>query len=467
MNMQEILKEVFQKVLIIDDKKEEVENLIKYLEKESIKTVFLEPNNEESDEYFEKFNGYPGNLIFLDLYLDNNSGANINTHIGKIRMVLKSLMQSKNLSYGLILWSNHSEEVKILENKLLNDKDEYTLPLFIFSMNKMDYIQNPERIFESLCEELEKNIAASFYIKWSAIIERAKNKVLNDVFGLIDSYEYQDKNLEFLLFHMAKNHVGISDEDLRDYDRLQIDAFNAFSELLSYSLQVDNIQNCDLFKDLDQLSDSPIEKIKNISNDIYILEKAKRQLNEKKEINEIIKKLKKERKDIEVEFEKILSIFSEINAIMHFDLESHSIGKPGEIYLYKGINEKFISNKKNTDDLSLVIEMSPPCDYANKKGGNPKMVSGFLTKFSPNRLKQLNSMAIYTESYPIYIRDIPEVEKGIYLLAIDFRYINNITFNELQSDDFQYLFRVKDKLFADILQKMSSYTARLGLSIIR
>ena len=194
----ELIKRVFSKVMIIDDKKEEVENLIERLEKESIKTVFLEPNNEGSDEYFKKFNDYPGNLIFMDLYIDSSGGENVTTHIAKIRRILEQIIGKKNVSYGMILWTKHINDVEELQKKLIKDKNEYTLPLFVFGMDKTEYNQNPEQIFSAIDEKLNKNTAASFYIKWSGVIEDAKSKVLNDIFSLAGGYEYQNENLEFL-----------------------------------------------------------------------------------------------------------------------------------------------------------------------------------------------------------------------------------------------------------------------------
>ena len=160
-------------------------------------------------------------------------------------------------------------------------------------------------------------------------------------------------------------------------------------------------------------------------------------------------------------------MYSQLNSKILLDFDGESVKKPGEVFIYNGSNQKYISDKKNKKDIPLVIELSPPCDFANKKGANPKIVSGFLTKYSPGRLKQLSSMAIYTESYPLYILGNETFEEGVYLMAFDFRYVNNILKSELDGEKFKYLFTVKDKLFADILQKMSSYTARLGLSIIR
>jgi CheY-like chemotaxis protein len=130
--MEELIKKVFPKVTVIDDKKEEVENLIEHLEKKGIKTIFLEPNDDESDEYFEKFNDYPGNLIFMDLYVNSSGADNVTTHIAKIRGILTKIIGKNNISYGMIVWTKHTGDVKELQEKLLEDQNEYTLPLFVF-----------------------------------------------------------------------------------------------------------------------------------------------------------------------------------------------------------------------------------------------------------------------------------------------------------------------------------------------
>jgi hypothetical protein len=54
------------------------------------------------------------------------------------------------------------------------------------------------------------------------------------------------------------------------------------------------------------------------------------------------------------------------------------------------------------------------------------------------------------------------------MIVFDFRYFGMIKEDELKNAaQYQILFRTKDKLFADIIQKFSSHIARLGLAIIK
>jgi len=447
--MESILTEVFQKVLVIDDKKEEVENLIAHLEKENIKTVFIEPNDEESDDYFKNFNGFPGNLIFLDLYLDSKSGANLSGHIAKIRELLGHLINKRNIVYGIIVWSSHSDDIEELQEKLLHDIGQYTLPLFIFGMKKEDYDSSPEKIFKGISDKLEKNKAASFYIKWSNSIEHAKSKVLNDIFGLAQGYKCQNENLEFLLFQMAKNYIGISDEDLDGYDGLQKDAFNAFSELLSDDLKYFIPDTCNLFSET-----SSIECIFKANDEDILSKKGREYLKN----GTALGKKDPDRKIIDT---KIFELYASLNSKILLDFTDFGIILPGNVYMNK--NACIYSNKMEEGDIPVIIELSPPCDFANKnKYAMPKFVSGFITKY--DKVKEIKGDALYTETYPLLI---PKIDEQIYAIVFDFRYVNNISEKELQALGNDFVFRVKDKLFADILQKMSSYTARLGLSIIR
>ncbi len=449
--MESILKEVFQKVLVIDDKKEEVENLVKHLEKENIKTIFLEPNNEESDNFFKKFNGFPGNLIFLDLHLNNTAGDEIKIHVAKIRQILTYIIGKRNISYGIIVWSSHSNEVEILQEKILQDKDDYVLPLFVFGMNKGEYDSNPEKIFEDVSKKLEENVAASFFIKWSHSIEYAKSKVLNDIFGLIQGYEYQSKNLEFLLFQMARNYIGISDEDLDNYDGLSKDAFNAFSELLSDDLKYFIPDTCNLFSEMNSIECIFKE------NDADTLSKKGREYIKN---GNTLEKKDTDRKIIDT---KIYELYASLNSKILLDFTDFGIILPGNVYIN---NDACIySNKMQKGDIPVIIELSPPCDFANKKKyALPKFVSGFITEYDKVKEIKGNSFYLYTETYPLLI---PKIGERIYAIVFDFRYVNNISEKELLALKNDFIFRVKDKLFADILQKMSSYTARLGLSIIR
>jgi hypothetical protein len=318
-------------------------------------------------------------------------------------------------------------------------------------MDKTKYDTDPSSIFEDIIIELNENTSASFYIKWSGVIENAKSKVLNDIFSLADGYEHQNENLEFLLFQMAKNYVGISDEDLKEYDGLQKDAFNAFSELLAEDskrfLPVD--ESCKLFNEFGNIK--------------FLFRKDKSVFCKKG--NEFLcddSPLGKKDSKREVIENELSKTFSMLNSKLLLDFQDYNLILPGNIYKIE--NEELHSSEMDVKrgDIPIAIELTPPCDFAQKKNALPKFISGFITEFE--NCKGIKGDAFYKETYPLYL---PKIDKDkIYGIILDFRYINNISEEKVERD-FEFLFRVKDKLFADILQKMSSYTARLGLSIIR
>ena len=78
-------------------------------------------------------------------------------------------------------------------------------------------------------------------------------------------------------------------------------------------------------------------------------------------------------------------------------------------------------------------------------------------------LTVLEGESYYKELYPIKYG----TEETLKIIIFDFKFFNSINEVELKdAANFKILFRAKDKLFADILQKLSSHTARLGLAVI-
>ena len=117
------------------------------------------------------------------------------------------------------------------------------------------------------------------------------------------------------------------------------------------------------------------------------------------------------------------------------------------------------SNIKN-----IVIEVTPPCDFAqDKKSNRSRFISGIMFDIEAYHPKYFSGESFYKELYPIkYMND-----ESLKVIIFDFKFFNSISEDELKKEaNFKILFRTKDKLFADILQKLSSHTARLGLAVI-
>jgi hypothetical protein len=462
-----MLNNFIDSVLIIDDKKDEVKDLIELFQSQDVWTTYFTPKQHESDTIekndIEKLDvicsrEFPfrnRKLIFLDLRLDESKTTKDN-----IQVILRPLFEKiigKNFgSYGIVMWTRNEEHIDEFKDKIINDIDKYTLPLFIIGLEKQKYLTDGyDSLIEDLETELGKSVAASFFLKWRIAIENALENILSTITRLVGNFNTQNDNLEFLLYHMAKNNLGINDNLLEDFYALPIEAFEAFSHLLHSDLRkYISAQDCQLFSDIKKIKYTFFENDKKMEKkgQEYILNDRP-----------IPKKDQKNRNTID---EQINTLFSKINSMILLDFKYYGL-KPGNIYLDRGLCH--VSKEIKDNDIPIVIELSPPCDYANsdKKRGQPKFVSGFLSIYDDKRLKELKSDSIYTEAYPIYLEKTEYYPENIYIISFDFRYINNIAELELRIKNYIFLFRAKDNLFADILQKMSSYTARLGLSIIQ
>lgn len=576
--------------IIIDNNKEQVEDLCTMLENKDIWTKYYHPSEFESGS--KKLPNKK--IIFLDLHLKDGEDK-LKGHISYSihNIFMKAIGESYN-PYGIVLWSGHTKEKEEDQTQLEIFKDSigkaissgmfsFRAPLFIVGLDKNDYNRagSFEAIFTDLENELKTNTAAKFFINWSNAINEGKNKSIHSIYSLLRDYNLQDENLRFLLYHLAKNQTGIHHDELEDYP-LHADAYSAFSNLLMYEISSSiNMSTCGLFNDLSDLQYSKIDDsrvlVKNYANEYSIAgEKKKDPIALKKDIDDFTAKtkmLKEYEREIQVEInqqkddlsqarkalsaetqakindfneqiknisktlpsdeisqqtnhlsqardalisetqvktvefneqieilndyfakfkaeinskityvtqnktsltselqelkkldDEINSHFATINTKLLLDENvEHSNIMPGNIYIIKKAESEFFSKLKNPIDMPIIIEMTPPCDFANGKKGHPKLLGGFITKHSNGRILQLRSDAIYIESQPLKLAGY---EDNV-ILCFDFRYLGMIPAVDLNdSTQYELVYRAKESLFSDILQKLSSHTARLGLAVL-
>ena len=69
-------------------------------------------------------------------------------------------------AYGIVLWTKHDDKADEFKNRIRNDYSQYTLPLFIISLDKAKYMKdgNYNPLFTDLDNKLKENVAASFFI---------------------------------------------------------------------------------------------------------------------------------------------------------------------------------------------------------------------------------------------------------------------------------------------------------------
>jgi len=429
-----MIEEFIDSVLIIDDKEEEINNLRNLLEEKDIWVTYFNPPKEK-----QEINSIPvvfrnRKLLFLDLRIDETKQT-----IDNISVIIRPLLQkiiSKDFgSYGIVMWTKHDNHIMEFKSKIQNDINEYQLPLFVIQMDKSKYLKEGfDNILNDLEEKLQNSTAANFFINWSNLIQKGKDKAISSIFELVPDYQKQDKNLEFLLFKMAQNYTGIPFDKIDKNYPLSVDAIKAFNDLLIYEinalskpLDIFKEKNKILFNREDGNNTLPNTKINKVGDELVILFSK---LNSKLLIDEV-----------NIQQDKII---------------------PGNVYEIKDKGSKLMLPNLPDGAVPVVIEMTPPCDFSNNKTVYPRVVSGYIKDVdfsnSPKGEK------LYKELWPVKLtsKDKPQI------IVFDFSMLGFIEEEDLKdSSKYELLFRVKDKLFADILQKMSSYSARLGLSIIR
>ena len=134
---------------------------------------------------------------------------------------------------------------------------------------------------------------------------------------------------------------------------------------------------------------------------------------------------------------------------------------------YKSDWNKFIKKFREQlkiDAISVIVEVSPLCDFIQNKMKLSRVVKGFLC---PIRV-QINGRVIDVyeklrkHTNFLYITPIIEYEEKIYRLVIDFRYFS--AKNEL--DSATCIFRLRKEILIDVQTKLSGHVSRPGVLFI-
>jgi hypothetical protein len=113
----------------------------------------------------------------------------------------------------------------------------------------------------------------------------------------------------------------------------------------------------------------------------------------------------------------------------------------------------------------IAIEITPPCDFAGRKNqSQSRIIGGIILDFDKDlRERYFKGDGFYSYLFPVNISGI----EGPQMIIFDFYKFQTVKENCLKNaTNFPILMKAKDKLFADILQKFSSHTARLGIAIL-
>ncbi|WP_185965535.1 hypothetical protein [Flavobacterium zepuense] len=430
-----MLQNFITSALIIDDKEAEVASLKEYLDSKDIWVKHFTP-----DQLREKTSVFNNRkLIFLDLFLEDGQDEINNINI--IRALFTKVLGTSFGTYGIVLWTKHTEHFTEFINRIFKPTNNFTLPLFAVALDKTLYMNNNyEGLLEGVEEKLKENVASSLFIEWNKSVKSGSDHTIKMLYDLFDNDPKKYINLEPLLHSLALNFTGIPADNIGNYD-LQKDLVKSLMDSLQFEIS-------NRFNKIDNLFSDP----------------KKLNFNASKEEKQLI--------------------FSKLNTLLMLD--NHNLAQdspiPGNIYEIKDESSamfiKTITVKKADKDLNsdpdykdlpkrrICIEMTPPCDFAlGKKKKFSRVVGGLHMDYDANiKTSAFGGENFYTFLYPIQLEGFEKPQ----MLIFDFYHFQTLIEDDLKdSTRFSIIYRAKDKLFADILQKLSSHTARLGIGVLQ
>lgn len=420
-------------VVIVDDKKEEIEGLIDHYHTQGIGCKYFNADLHDGDSYPDK----PMSdvmLLFLDLYYSDaplENGYDPELSASWVRSIIHP-----GAFYILILWTKDPAQAKLVTDKL-DELNRHPFQTFIEGKNTYA-IDSPEKYnYEELFKSIDAKIAETPEIEeiliWKNTIKKASNVVLG---GLIstDTEEFSNKLKKITVCHGGKIISGTD-----DFSKKRASLFAALNNVLvsnapQYNFEEEiSVHNQTHLYDLSQI-DSPV-------------------------------------------------IDNQLNSWFHFNLTNNLnkltcpgiIAKNNSAFLkniYSIKNDSFVHDyiSPQTEQGVLiedvVLNIIRPCDYAqNKYGKNLKLLGG-IAVIHPKR-KDGDK------------KDIKLKQKHDSIILLDHLYFNHVDNDVALIFDLRYSFSLPERIFlskfenikllnkellSEIQVTYSSYCSRLGFT---
>jgi len=420
-----ILSEFINRVLVVDDKPEEVAGLLNVLSKEDILCESYEPEDLEMVQLSKN-----RELIVVDLFLNViDSSAGAKGQISYIRHLLKKVIGKKYGAYGLVLWTSHPEYVDELKEALSKDReqDTYETPMFIVDMKKADYLQ---RGFDTFLADLQTKVnndpAALFFMTWTNSVNEAKEKAIKGIYAHAQNYQTQKDDLLNILYLLACNYTGIPSKSIKGWysNVLFKDAYKTFDEMMFYDLIHSQSSNGTNFLEGYEFA----------------------------EPKDLVEKLK---------------LYSFINTKLFVDTTNLFQNEvvPGNVYVIKdtSIYAEYPEARRKGREY-IMIELTPPCDYSHKKVFSRCVIGAmFDCPTEEKSIADINKSMSAQNRYSLWPI---EINRTLKYVMFDFRYFVHAGDELKDANKMKLIFRMQNRVFADILQKFSSHSARLGTNML-
>ncbi|UII31108.1 hypothetical protein LVD17_22715 [Fulvivirga ulvae] len=413
------------KVIVFDDKYDQIANLLKSLSQEKIPYLYYQ------DEAGSDLPDVPVRnvrLVILDLQLvsdQNFSEENIVSSVGaRFERTLEP-----NVPYILIYWSTKAKKYQTILEKSFEDRLSQFTPLVSVSMKKSEALKanNPVEFIKNELKQITEEFSSYYTMgMWESAVNDAAGSITNSLINIFDRQKNWDKNFKNLIYSLALAEIGKShlpeysdNEKLKAaisvinsmfIDSIDLETDKAFSEVEITDIKqggngLSKEARISLNSKLHALNDSPLKGL--VRGNLYV-----------EELNPIGKKIFKE--DVKATFQESLK-------------------------------------KEKTKIKSLKLDITPACDYAQKKGYS-RILHGIAIAADVERKNLQDGEYMYKQSPTILIGGEP------YFIFFDFRYLDSLDSSTLSTTTVNL--RLRLNIILDIQAQISHNFNRPGIVTI-
>jgi len=400
------------RIVVIDDKPEDVLPLLKSLWKNGFGAIHFSGKKEELPcEPLDDVR-----VIFLDMELETGgyTGSNDKTKAATTARVLKSIVNTnKNSAYLIIMWAIHTELMPYFWEYINRDSNCHFIHLAMDKAKCKSSGYDLEIIVNEIGTALRNNDAFSFFVNWENIIHKSSNDIILDFSSFFPQDTEWNKKILGILKKLAEEYAGKT-LDTTDHEQIVKNSMCAFNGTFTDTLENNIAQIASTgisFNSISPVSDS--------------------------------------------------GIIAKINTKLILD-QNNTLAKPGSVYMNSGKDciQDYFNTGSNLSGIEKVFcEISPTCDYAQKKWMYHRILSGVKIKPEQERyVRKKNAEQLVDYFYKTPVFDIGEQAAKF---VFDLRKLESKNLGEL--DALQPICTFRHDLLVDIQHKVASHSSRPGM----
>ncbi|GEM_PF-4336740 len=413
----------YGRVVIVDDKIEEIKSLMTALSKHGISYTYF-------DGQFENLPSSPlkgTTFMFLDLELDNNSLIDNRTKASQDINVINHILgeNASNRSVVIIVWSGYLNILTELKSMMPQAK---VSPLALLEINKADCKENGEFRLDKVESEIEKQLSRirslDLLTQWDNLVGQASNNVYKKI--LPSEYLEQselNKYLNTIYYNLAVAQLGKKD---LDKDKAYA-AINILNSILANEISsVSNNGACPVELDLENTNVLGLEELGRLNAGINMVSSPN---------------------------------CTQPGCVFENDF---TVEKVNGFDIFKNKDEAKAKYKNEYGKMkNICCEVTPLCDFVQKRAVYHRLVSGLVvpTVF----INDIKEKSDYLYKSPVFYVD-GFFDNAPFFLMLDLRHFFTIPSNGL--DGKKPLFQLADPLIMHIQNRLGRQVSNPGITFI-